>query len=603
MAQKHTTLNTSNTNWDLSFLGKNDKDPAFKKDTAALKRTYAAFAKKWEPRSDYLKKPKVLKQALDEHETLVRKDVGREGMYLWFRTQLDSLNPSIKARNNQFTEMLTHLGNDIQFFEMRIANIPKNTQKTMLASKELSDYTYFLEKLFSNAKHQLSEPEEKIMNLKSQGSYTSWKRMLDEFLATEEPVVLLENGKKGKQTFSDIMSLIHSKKKHVRADAVKVLNEILLKHRPVAEQEFNAILLDKKINDELRGYKRPDSSRYVVDNISPKTVDTLAEVVTNDYTTVKQYYKLKAQLLDLKQLAYHERNVEYGSIITKYPYAKAVKLVFNVFHNVDPEFGTIFKDIVEQGRIDVFSKKGRRDGAFCVYTKTLPAHVFLNHTNNLRDVIVIAHECGHAINGELMKKRENALNYGGSFATAEVASTFMEGFVFDELVARADDETKLTLMMQKLNDEVSTIHRQIAGHNFQLEVHKTFREQGYLPHTEIGRIFSKHMKAYMGPAVSQDKGSENWWIYWSHFRRYFYNFQYADGLLVAKHLQRRLKDDPAYIKQVKEFLSIGESMSFEDTFKSIGADVTKKAFWEEGLKETSDLLKETKKLAKKIGKI
>ena len=217
--------------------------------------------------------------------------------------------------------------------------------------------------------------------------------------------------------------------------------------------------------------------------------------------------------------------------------------------------------------------------------------------------MTIAHECGHALNGELMRLRENALNYGGSMATAEVASIFMEGFVFDELVANATDEEKLALMMQKLNDEISSIHRQIAGHNFQLEVHAEFRKQGYLPHTEIGRIFAKHMKSYMGPAVSQDKGSENWWVYWSHFRRYFYNFQYADGLLIAKYLQHKLKEDSTYITQIKEFLSIGSSMSFEDIFKSIGIDVTKKTFWEEGLNETSELLAETKALAKKLKKI
>ncbi len=600
---KKSTPDVDSTTWDLSIFAKNDNDPVLKKDTELLKRAYAMFVKKWEPRSDYLTKPKVLTQALDEYEKLMRKDAGKEGMYFWMRSQQDSLNPTVKARNNQITETLTHLGNSIQFFEMRIARISKPIQKKMLSHKSLLPYKHFLEGLFSQAKYQLSEPEEKIMNLKSRSAYTNWKNMLEEFLFSEERIVLLEKGKKKKQLFSDIVNLSSNRKKRVRDTAAKAFNNILADNVRIAEHEFNAILLDKKINDELRGYTRPDASRYIADDISPKTVDTLARVVTNDFKTARSYYKLKAQLFKKTTLDYHERNVEYGTLTTKYPYKKSVELVQKIFTQVDPTFGDIFNDLITSRRIDVFPKKGRSDGAFCIYTISTPSFVLLNHTNSLRDVMTIAHECGHALNGELMRLRENALNYGGSMATAEVASIFMEGFVFDELVANATDEEKLALMMQKLNDEISSIHRQIAGHNFQLEVHAEFRKQGYLPHTEIGRIFAKHMKSYMGPAVSQDKGSENWWVYWSHFRRYFYNFQYADGLLIAKYLQHKLKEDSTYITQIKEFLSIGSSMSFEDIFKSIGIDVTKKTFWEEGLNETSELLAETKALAKKLKKI
>ena len=111
------------------------------------------------------------------------------------------------------------------------------------------------------------------------------------------------------------------------------------------------------------------------------------------------------------------------------------------------------------------------------------------------------------------------------------------------------------------------------------------------------------MAAYMGPAVKQSEGSENWWVYWSHIRNFFYVYSYASGLLISKSLQSSVKKDPNFISKVKEFLSAGSSESPKNIFAKLGIDITDHNFWEQGLKEIESLLNETETLAKKLGKI
>lgn len=108
------------------------------------------------------------------------------------------------------------------------------------------------------------------------------------------------------------------------------------------------------------------------------------------------------------------------------------------------------------------------------------------------------------------------------------------------------------------------------------------------------------MASYMGPA---SEGCENWWVYWSHIRNFFYVYSYASGLLISKALQAKVRQDKAFVKNVKLFLSAGISQSPKDIFADMGVDITDKQFWTQGLDEIEELLNQTEKLAKKLGKI
>jgi oligoendopeptidase F len=157
--------------------------------------------------------------------------------------------------------------------------------------------------------------------------------------------------------------------------------------------------------------------------------------------------------------------------------------------------------------------------------------------------------------------------------------------------------------MMRLNDYVSAIFRQIACFKFEQELHHTFRQIGYLSYLEIGTIFQKHMKDYMGEAVIQSKGAENWWVYWGHIRTFFYVYSYASGLLIAKHIQNQIRKDHSFVEQLKYFMSAGRSESPKQIFKNMGMDIEDPNFWKTGLLEIKTLLNETEKLAKKLNKI
>lgn len=588
------------TAWDFSSLLVGDDDPKADGLIIQAQEAYQKFVAKWESRTDYLADPSILKEALDDFEFLAREydGLGSVGYYFYLRYHQNQTDPKIKAKNNSNYELEVKLANSVEFFTNRLAKIPLESQQTMLASQLLGPYHHFLEKLFESAKYVLTESEEKILNLKNATSFGNWVRMVREFISKEVREVIDEDGKPVQKTFTELLELIDSKNKEVRDTSAKAINAVFERHVDTAEHELNTILLDKKITDELRGISRPDLPRHIDDDIDTDVVDKLVETVTFRFDLAHRYYALKAKLLGVEKLAYHERNLTLGTLSQKYPFSRVVDVVGRAFGDLDSEFGEIFNSMIQAGQVDVYPVKGKYGGAFCVHKRLKdPSYILLNHTDRLNDVLTLGHEMGHAINNVLIARAQNALNNDTPLSTAEVASTFMEDFVFARAQQDYTPADQLYLLMEKLNDDVSSIFRQVACYKFEQELHKSYREKNYLTKEEIGALFTKHMSAYMGDAVEQSPGSQNWWVYWSHIRSFFYVYSYASGQLISKALQNMVRQDKTAIIKVKKFLSAGLSKSPKDLFLEMGIDITDRNFWNKGLDEVEQLLSQAESLA------
>lgn len=554
------------------------------KQLKVVEKKNLAFSAKWKDREDYLTEPKVLLEALLEFDDLQKNygTTGDLGYYWSLKEALDQSDPAIKAQNNRLEEFSVRLYNQNQFFLLKLSKVPGNIQKIFLESDLLIDFRHFLEHLFATGKFTLSDPEEKILNLKNNSAHSSWVRMTSQFLSEE---------KIGGKTLEEYISDLQLPDAKTRQIAGEAINEMLANNAKIAEHELNAILYDKKVNDNLRGISRPDQMRHLSDDIDSQVVDAMIEAVGSKFYLAHNFYKTKAKMLGIAKLNYWDRGAPVGKIEIQYDYEKSVKLISGVFDKLDPQFQEIFMGFVNNGQIDVYPKSGKRGGAFCAIERpTQPTYILLNHTNNLRDVLTLAHEAGHGINNELMKSQKYAVNFGSPLSTAEVASTFMEDFVLQSL------PKDKSLMMKKLDDDISTIFRQVAAYKFEQELHERFRKKSYLAKEEIGEIFQKHMISYMGDSVEQNEGSQNWWVYWSHFRSFFYVYSYASGLLISKALQNKVKQDPKFIEKVKWFLAQGSSDSPKNLFLALGIDITDKDFWLSGISEVESLYEEVKLL-------
>ena len=588
-----------------------NNDPTYRaSERAKIEQQFSAFIQKRKENSDYLQDASSLKSALDDYEKLMwgygpgGDDFGvfgTESFYFRLQKTIHSEDETFLSGANKADEFAVKMQNEILFFELALSTISSDKQSEFLSSPLLAPYRHFLEKRFEEGKHLLAPESEKILNILSKTSYENRATMTEQLTSKYEGNY--PEGEKSETVYFEmLLDRCSDQNSEKRKRASTQINAHLKTLEPLAEHELNSILEFKKEIDKLRNFSYPEASTYLRDDIDKEVVEAMASAVENCYSFSQQFYTLKAKLLGLSHLTYEEKNLKYGSSDAEYSFEKAVEIVDTTLQELDPEFWQIFQSFLQNGQIDVYPNKWKRGGAFCTdSSKALPVYIMLNYTKKLRDISTIIHEMGHGINAVLQRK-QNALNYGATVSTAEVASTFFENVLIRKLSQSLSGEELLVFRMSVLDDMVSTVQRQIACFRFEQALHQTFRQEGYLTSKKIWLLFQSHMKNYMGDATLFGEWTENRRICWSHIRNFFYVYSYASGFLISKSMEALLHSWKISITHIKDFLSAGMNSSPRETFLQMGIDIANPDFRKAGLQEMQTYLEETISLAKTLGK-
>lgn len=590
------------TTWDLSELYSGTDDPGIDLELSAMQKRIKEFREKWYG-TDFLSNVNKIFESLIEYDKMIDEFFPMKCEYFsYLGTSLDSSDENFKKLDGKINDITQKAVNDFQFYSIGISKLDSEMQKKILDDERFFKFKHFLEREFQSGKYTLSDAEEKILNMKDSVSHDRWEKLTNEMLAKKEKLILTDQGKEELTPYTAIYANFSSQKQEVRDSGAKALSEIYEESRDTATAEFNALLENKKIDDELRTYELPEQSRMISDDMDTEVVNALIQAVSSKFSIVGRFYKLKAKLLGKEKLKYQDRNVEIGEIEMNLNYEDAAKLVSETFREIDPEFGDIFDGFLTSGMIDVYPKKGKRGGASCAHgSHNIKPYILLNHKDKLDDTLTLAHEAGHGINHYLLNKYNTGVNHGSSTAIAEVASTFFEDSVIEKLSLKFTSPSQiLSLKMKQLNDCVNIIFRQISFYQTEQMFHKSFREKFNLSADELAEIFITNVREFAGNEIEIEEGIKNWWIGVPHFRFFFYVYSYSSGLLISKALQNILKSDKKFVDKIKVFLKSGSSKSPYQIFMEMGIDIKNPDFWVKGVDEIEKLLIEAEDLAKEL---
>lgn len=588
--------------WDLSDLYAGIEDPKIEKDIKNIEKRARAFEKEY--RNKIKAKnlgPITLLKALKELES-ISEIAGKILSYAHLLFAADTSNARIGAFLQSSQDKITQIRKNLLFFDIEWTEVPDKRAKKLINDKKLQKYSHYLSQERAYKPHTLSEPEEKILAEKSNTGSRAFSRLFDEVINNIEFEVTL-NGKKSKLTESETLALLYDPERKTRKAAHKGLTTGLKENSRVLSFIFNTLVNDHSINDRLRSFENPMSSRHLSNEISNETVDSLITTCVENFDIVEKYYNLKKNLLGYKNLYDYDRYAPISSNSRKFTYKKAKSIVLDSFKNFSPKMSQVAGYFFEKNWIDAELRDGKRGGAFS--SSTVPKvhpYVFMNYTGRIRDVMTLAHELGHGVH-QYLSRKNGYFSCHTPLTTAETASVFAEMLVFEHLKKHENNKKlKLALLCGKLEDTFATVFRQVVLTNFERELHSARRNEGELAIERINSIWRETNSEMYGNSIELSPEYNYWWLYIPHFiHSPFYCYAYSFGeLLVLSLYKNYLEQGKSFIPKYIELLSAGGSEAPDLLVSRVGADINDKDFWKGGVNIIRDMLEEAETLAGEV---
>lgn len=506
---------------------------------------------------------------------------------LWFTE--DTQNQAAQTMRARFEQFLTEMGNRTLFFSLWWKQLDDSNATRLLEGS--GDVQYWLEEMRHFKPHTLSEPEEKIVNIKNVTGSSAMNTLYDSL--TNRYVFHVEvDGEVKDLTRGELMVYARHHRADLRQKAYQELYQVYGLDGPILGQMYQNLVRDWR-NEQvgLRGFSSPIAARNLANDIPNDVVETLLRVSQENASVFQRYFKLKARWLKMDRLRRYDVYAPVAKSEKTYPFQQAAGMVLKSFDEFNPRFASLARRVFDQQHMDSEIRRGKQSGAFCwTVLPSLTPWVKLNYQGRPDDVATMAHELGHAIHS-MLASDHSLFTAHASLPLAETASTFGEMMLVDRLLAsESDEDVRRDLLFRQVDDSYATILRQAFFALFERQAHDMVFNNASVD--DLCTAYAVNLHTQFGDAVDVS-GEFQWeWVSIPHIYNVpFYVYAYSFGQLLVLALYRQFKEEgDAFKPRYERILSAGGSVSPARLLASAGIDISQQSFWQGGFDVVSGLV-------------
>jgi oligoendopeptidase F len=565
--------------WELNDLYPGQDTPEMKKAFEELEAqitAFEAFREKLDPQMDV----EEFMTAVESQEKSTRLAY-RIGQFANLQFSADTQDQDVQAFHAKVQQFMAGLQNKSLFFSLWWKSLEdEQTERFKQVSQE---YEYWLKQIRNFKPYTLTEPEEKIINIKDVTGVNAMRNLYSTI--TDRYVFKVEvEGEVKELTRGELMALVYGPDPDVRAACYQELYRVYGEDGLVLGSMYQTIVRDyRNENLDLRGFEQPISVRNLDNDIPDDVIDVLLDVAEKNAGIFQRYFKMKAKWLKLDKLRRYDIYAPVAESDKTYEYGDAVDMVLESFGEFDPKVAALAQRVFDENHIDSEVRKGKRGGAFCSSgDPALTPFVLVNFNGKANDVGTVAHELGHAIHA-MLAEHHNVFNTHSCLPLAETASTFAEMLLIERLLEEEEDETvRREILFSQISDAYATIMRQIYFALFERQAHEMIAKDASVD--ELCAAYQKNLEAQFGDSLTIGEEFKWEWVSIPHIYYYpFYVYAYAFGQLLVFALYQQYKNEgKKFIPRYLEILSAGGSMPPIEILDRAGVDVRKPEFWQGG---------------------
>lgn len=544
--------------------------------------------------------PKVLKEALDLIFSLSRK---LELLYTYAHLKHDEdiTFSKYKEAYQKISSTLYDFQQECSWLEPEILSLTDEQIKTYLASKELSDFKFHLERIIRMKPHTLSADKEELLAMAGKPMQVSSKA----FSALNNADIKFgsvkdSSGKEHVLSHGLYQMYLRSPDRTLRENAFKTMHGKFLDYENTIGELLYGQIESHWFDARARKFKSSLEAALFPKNIPLSVYRSLIQAVRQGLSSLHRYVSLRKKVLKLDQLHLYDMYVPLvAKVDMKTDYKTAEELVIESVEPLGKEYRKILENGLKKEKwVDRFENKNKRSGAYSSGCFDSHPYILMNYKGILRDVFTLAHEAGHSMHS-FYSNRSQPYHYARyPIFVAEVASTFNEELLMSLLLKKMDKkQERMFLINEKIEDIRATLFRQTMFAEFELKIHEMVENGQPLTPNLLKEMYYQLNCDYFGPEAVIDQEIAIEWARIPHFYYNFYVFQYATGISAALSLAQKVADQDENAKnQYISFLQGGSSLFPIDLLKLAGVDLSTSEPITQALKKFDTLVSQLEEL-------
>ena len=513
--------------------------------------------------------------------------------YLWFSE--NTKDPRARSFKTTVEERLTALSNRLLFFDLWWQSVDADSASRL--THGTGSLHYHLDTIRRFKPHTLTEPEEKIINLKNITGRSAVHTLYD-VITNGFVFSLTVKGKKKQLTREELTVYLRSPQASVREAAYRELYRVFSAQHDLLGEIYKTLVSDWKAeNLQLRHFASPIGARNLSNDIPDRAVEVLLAICRKNAEIFQEYFRIKARLCKIKPMSRYHIYAPHRTEQKSYRYHDAVRMVLKAYRGFSPRLAELAQRVFDERHIDAPTRSGKIGGAYCYsVVPGLTPYVLLNYTGEARDIATMAHELGHAVHG-MLAEHHSVFTFHSTLPLAETASVFGERILSDALMNQEKDKkVRQGLLLSQLDDIYATVFRQAYFVQFENKAHGMIADGATVK--DLSGTYLSDLRQQFGKAVKVPEEFQWEWLSIPHiFASPFYCYAYSFGNLLVLALYRVYqKEGASFVPKYLDLLSAGGSESPQAILDKVGVDMASESFWQSGfdtIREMVDQLEQT----------
>lgn len=568
--------------WDLNDIYPNWNQ--WEVDLVKLKELMAEIPKY---QGEISKNPKTFVEFINLEEKISRL-LDKIYLYPYLQRDLDSTNEVASVKLQEIESIYANYSISSSWITPEILTIPKETMVMWINENPTLEPNRFpLMEIYRLQEHVLSADKEKLLSYF--GQYLGVPSDIYSELSTSDIKwndVELSDGSKTTVTngvYSKVIST--NRNQEDRKKVFEALYNSFNINKNTYASIYKSILQRDFATAQSRNYKSSLEKALNPKNIPLDVYTSLIESTKENTAPLKRYIALRKKALNLSDYHYYDNSVNIVDYNKEFTYEEAKNTVLESVKPLGEDYYNGLNTALSEGWLDVYETPNKRSGAYSLNIYDVHPYMLLNYNGTMDAVFTLAHELGHTMHSMLSTKNQPYPISSYTIFVAEVASTFNERLLLDNMLRNTTDpKEKIALIEQAIGGIVGTYYIQSLFADYEYQAHQIVENGGAITPEVLNNIMENLFKDYFGTELTMDELQKIIWARIPHFYNSpYYVYQYATSFASSANLYDRItntKYTPQEREQAKnEYLTLLKSGGNDhpmNQLKKAGVDLSKK---------------------------